>query len=167
MSHAVTQLAPIVVHEVSEADLARLRPLELLPGRKISDVRFAHASEGKSLYVMAERDGEPAGSAVLDLSDEDLLPELRHMYVYPTARRTGVGQALAAFIESEAVSRGFDEIFLGVDPENFEAIPLYLHLGYSPTGNHRIIQGEDIVDGVAVPATYHDAIYRKSLRVWT
>ena len=100
---------------------------------------------------------------MLDLRDPDMLPELRDMYVYPHARRQGVGKALTQYIEKQAQGLGYEEIFLGVDPDNFEAIPLYISLGYEPTGNHRLLESTDD-EGDSPTATHHDAIYRKSLR---
>lgn len=158
-----TNLPGIVVRPVSEADLPALIALEQHPSAHVSEGRFAEQSEGGNFYYIAVKDDEPLGTAVLDLRDEDMLPELRDMYVYPHARRQGVGHALTEFVEAQARQLGYEEIFLGVDPDNFEAIPLYISLGYEPTGNHRILESTDD-EGDNPTAVYHDAIYRKGLR---
>jgi len=64
-------------------------------------------------------------------------------------------------VETVARDLGYEEIFLGVDPDNYKAIPLYLSLGYEPTGNHRIVGG-DAPEGLP-GEVFHDAIYRKRL----
>lgn len=158
-----TNLPGIVVRPVSKADLPALVALERHPEAHISEGRFAEQTTGNNFYVVAVKDEQPLGTAVLDLRDPDMLPELRDMYVYPHARRQGVGKALTQYIEKQAQGLGYEEIFLGVDPDNFEAIPLYISLGYEPTGNHRLLESTDD-EGDSPTATHHDAIYRKSLR---
>ncbi len=158
-----TTLPGIVVRQVAEADLPALIALEQHPEAHISEGRFAEQSEGDNFYYIAISGDQPLGTAVLELRDPELCPELRDMYVYPAARRQGVGHALTQFIEERARSLGYDEIFLGVDPDNFEAIPLYISLGYEPTGNHRLLESTDD-EGDSPAAVHHDAIYRKGLR---
>ena len=153
----------IVVRPVRETDLPALVALEFHPEAHISEGRFAEQVQGDNFYVIAVAGDEPLGTAVLDLRDPEMLPELRDMYVYPHARRQGVGHALTQYIEKQAQDLGYEEIFLGVDPDNFEAIPLYISLGYEPTGNHRLIVSTDD-EGDSPTATHHDAIYRKGLR---
>ncbi len=64
------------------------------------------------------------------------------------------------------MERGFEEVFLGVDPDNYSAIPLYLDLGYSPTGHHRRAEYVWFDErGETHRREQVDAIYRKSLMV--
>lgn len=156
-------LPGIVVRQVTEADLPALTALEQHPEARVTERRLAEQAEGGNSYFIAVVGDRPLGTAVLDLRDPQMLPELRDMYVYPAARRQGVGQALTAHIEAQARGLGYEEIFLGVDPDNFEAIPLYISLGYEPTGNHRILESGDD-EGDNPTRIYHDAIYRKGLR---
>ena len=158
-----TILPGIVVRPVTEADLPALIALEQHPEAQVSRRRFSEQAEGGNVYFIAVVDDRPLGTAVLDLRDPDMVPELRDMYVYPAARRQGVGQALTQHIEAEARALGHEEIFLGVDPDNFEAIPLYISLGYEPTGNHRILETHGD-EGDNPTGLHHDAIYRKGLR---
>ncbi|HPZ48848.1 MAG TPA: GNAT family N-acetyltransferase [Propionibacteriaceae bacterium] len=158
-----TNLPGIVVRPVIKADLAALIALEQHPDAHISEGRFAEMAKGDNTYFIAVKDDVVLGTAVLDLRDPDMLPELRDMYVYPHARRQGVGHALTEHIEAEARELGYEEIFLGVDPDNFEAIPLYISLGYEPTGNHRLLESTDD-EGDSPTGVHHDAIYRKGLR---
>ncbi len=158
--------AGIVVRLVTEADLPALRALEDRTDAFVCDRRFDEARDGTSHYIIAIRGDDPQGTVVLDVAEGDLCPELRNMYVYQHARRQGVGRMLDEFVETFAKELGFDEVFLGVDPDNYRAIPLYISLGYEPTGNHRAsvtghVEGVPSSDDKPV---YHDAIYRKSLR---
>ncbi len=161
-----TTLPGIVVRQVTKADLPALIALEQHPEARISERRFAEQAEGGNFYYLAIVGDSVMGTAVLELRDEKMLPELRDMYVYPAARRQGVGHALTEFIEEQARELGYEEIFLGVDPDNIEAIPLYLSLGYEPTGNHRLLESVDD-EGDSPIAIHHDAIYRKGLRYRT
>ena len=36
------------------------------------------------------------------------------------------------------------QVKLGVDPENPAAIPMYIGLDYTPTGDHRVVTDEDL-----------------------
>jgi ribosomal protein S18 acetylase RimI-like enzyme len=84
--------------------------------------------------------------------------------VYPEARRRGAGRALTRFLEARAAELGFVEVFLRVDPDNVAAIPMYIGLDYSPTGDHVVTTYESMDDqGQEVSTEQTDAVYRKSL----
>lgn len=158
----MTDVTDIEVRLVASDDLPALRAMEDRTDGFVCDVRFADAVKGSSHYYVAVRGTDLLGTVVLDLKAGPLLPELRNMYVYQHARRQGVGRVLDEFVEQVARDLGYDELFLGVDPDNYKAIPLYLSLGYEPTGNHRIVGG-DSPEGLP-GEVFHDAIYRKRLR---
>jgi GNAT superfamily N-acetyltransferase len=154
----------IEIRLVRSDDLTALRALEDRTEGFVCDRRFADAiaAESSYYYYIAVRADDPLGTVVLDLKPGALMPELRNMYVYQHARRQGIGRLLDLHVETVARDLGYEEIFLGVDPDNYKAIPLYLSLGYEPTGNHRIVGGDA---PEALPGeVFHDAIYRKRLR---
>jgi GNAT superfamily N-acetyltransferase len=160
-----TNAPKIEVRQVVEADLEALRSLEDREDGFVCDRRFREAQGGANYYFIAVNGTEPQGTVVLDVAESDMQPELRNMYVYQHARRQGVGRLLDDFVEAFARNLGYEEIFLGVDPDNYRAIPLYISLGYEPTGNHRL-QETGIVEGIPSAddkPTYHDAIYRKRI----
>ncbi len=160
----MSQTPTVVVRLVTVEDLPALRAKERRnDSQYVSDSRFTEAGSGEVLYVVALRDDVPMGTVMLDLSDGPMQPELRNMYVYPDARRQGIGRALDQYCEDHARALGYEELFLGVDPDNYQAIPLYLSLGFEPTGNHRFVTIENSEEGVGT-VTFHDAIYRKQLR---
>lgn len=147
-----------------ESDLDTLRQHEPHPTAQFADRHFELQQEGYYLYAVAFIDSVTVGTGVLDLRQAPLVPELKNLWVYPEHRRQGAGRALTEYLETYALDRGFDEVFLGVDPDNYSAIPLYLDLGYSPTGHHR---EADYVwvdnQGEVHSRQQMDAIYRKSL----
>jgi GNAT superfamily N-acetyltransferase len=152
----------IEIRLVRSDDLPALRALEDRAEGFVCDRRFTDALDGDSFYYIAFRADNPLGTVVLDLRPGPLMPELRNMYVYQHARRQGIGRLLDLHVETTARDLGYEEIFLGVDPDNYKAIPLYLSLGYEPTGNHRSVGGDA---PAGLPGeVFHDAVYRKRLR---
>ena len=155
----------IVVRLVEEHDLPVLREHQARPDLNLVDVRFEASADGTMLFVAAFEDDQPLGTALLDVTEDyQWAPELRNMWVYPEARRRGAGRALSQWIEDEARNRGFEAVYLAVDPNNEKAIPLYISLGYSPTGEHLLVDDPEVpqVDASIQPAEYY-AIYKKSL----
>lgn len=145
----------IEVRPCTPADLELLSQRE--PGAGLAADYLERVAEGNFFFVAAIGD-EVAGYVGLDTAeDNELRPEMRTLYVYPEFRRQGLGKALSRAVEDIAAEQGFDEVNLGVDPENPAAIPMYISLDYTPTGDHRTVD----VDG----AEQHEAIYRKSLTI--
>jgi len=152
----------IEIRLVRSDDLPALRALEDREDGFVCDRRFADAIAGASSYYIAVRADDPLGTVVLDLKPGPMQPELRNMYVYQHARRQGIGRLLDLHVENVVRDLGYEELFLGVDPNNYKAIPLYLSLGYEPTGDHRKVEGD--APGAIPGEVFHDAIYRKRLR---
>ena len=154
----------IIVRIVEEADLPSLREVQARPELNLVDEHFKAQSAGELIFAVALEGDEPLGTALLDLDAGTWTPELRNMYVYPSARRRGVGRALSKWIEQQAAERGFKSVYLAVDPNNEKAIPLYVQLEYHPTGEHVFVDDPEVEqtdEGVA-PAK-HYAVYKKSL----
>lgn len=147
--------ATIDVRPVTKDDIAALSVHDPYPGAAAE--RFEATSED-SVFVAAWRANEPIAWGILDVSDEELVPLLTHLWVFPEARRQGVGKFLTNHLQEMARERGFTEIFMLVDPEReASAIPMYLDLEFSPTGDHRL--GQVVETGERT----HQAIYRHSL----
>ena len=158
---------PILVRLCTEADLEELARREPHPNARYAAGHFERQQQGGYFYAIALRDGVPLGTSVLDARPENLLkPELKSLWVYPESRRQGAARALTRFLEQEAIDLGFDEIFLRVDPQNAAAIPMYISLDYSPTGEHKFTTYHYIDEaGNTHSREEMDAIYRKSLRL--
>lgn len=153
----------IVVRRAEESDLPVLREIQARPDLSLVDVHFRAQSEGQLVYAVAFDGDEALGTALLDLASE-LAPELRNMYVTPNARRRGAGRALSRWIEDQARALGHTAVFLAVDPNNEQAVPLYVSLEYHPTGEHQFVEEPEVlqVDDES-KASQHYAIYKKSL----
>lgn len=155
---------PITVRLCTADDLAALHAREPHPSARIAGAHFERQRAGDYFYAVALREGEPLGTSVLDCGEESLRPELKNLWVYPENRRQGAARALTTFLERQAADLGFVEVFLKVNPENEAAIPMYISLDYTPTGDHAVTTYEWFdADGAVHTATQTDAVYRKSL----
>lgn len=156
---------PITIRLATAEDLAVLHSREAHRDAHLALRHFERQEAGDYFFALAEQSGNPLGFCVLDTDPEnDLCPEIKSLWVYPESRRLGAGRALTSYLEDLARERGFVEVFLRVDPENAAAIPMYIGLEYTPTGDHRLTTydaaGED-----GAPEAFErlDAVYRKSL----
>ena len=77
---------------------------------------------------IAFRDGEPVGLGNLGLRGEDAW--IGGVGVVPSARRSGVGEALMRALHEEGRERGVRRVWLEVIVENTGAFALYEKLGY-------------------------------------
>lgn len=155
----------VTVRLCEESDLPELRAHEAHPDVAFADQHYALQRQGDYFYAVAFKGEHSVGTIALDCRPNDLQPEMKNLWVYKDARRQGVGSTLVAFVEDLARDAGFEEIFLGVDPENPRAIPLYVGLEYSPTGDHRMAAYVFVDDdGKPAQREQRDAIYRKSLK---
>jgi ribosomal protein S18 acetylase RimI-like enzyme len=158
---------PILVRLCTEDDLQALGRREPHPNARYAEGHFERQQQGEYFFAIAVRGNEQLGTSVLDCRSDNLLqPELKSLWVYPESRRKGAARELTRFLERQAVDLGFDEIFLRVDPQNAAAIPMYISLDYTPTGDHRLTTYQ-YVDGLGNTHSREemDAIYRKSLRL--
>ncbi len=153
----------ILVRIATEDDLSIIRQHLGQTDPRLVDEHFRLQREGLMFFAVAFDDGELLGTALLDLNSE-MGPELRNMFVAPSARRRGAGRALSQWVEQKAREAGHTAVFLAVDPNNEKAVPLYVSLEYHPTGEHLFVPAPE-VEQVPDPsrASSHYAIYKKSL----
>lgn len=85
-----------------------------------------------SLFVLA-RDGEgrAVGCGALRHLGGDVA-EVKRMFVAPGHRGQGVARRVLAFLEEQALSRGWTMLRLETGPLQREAIGLYTSAGYAP-----------------------------------
>jgi GNAT superfamily N-acetyltransferase len=95
---------------------------DLEPGQKpsVDDVE---------VFVVARESGAALGCGALRSLGEPVV-EIKRMYVRPQARGRGLGAAILAELEREAVQRGFRVVRLETGPMQPEAIHLYARAGY-------------------------------------
>lgn len=156
-----------------EARLASREDLPVLEANETDATRGLSASyldlqdAGDYYVVVGLLDGEVAGRVILDTRPEsDYVPEMKLLWVFPKYRRQGLGAALTAKLEDLARNLGYDEIFLGVTPDNPAAIPMYISLDYTPTGEHRSAINLSVIDPEWFTADEPtEAIFRKSLHL--
>jgi DNA-binding MarR family transcriptional regulator/N-acetylglutamate synthase-like GNAT family acetyltransferase len=134
------RLAAITIHPVA-AGSASGRSCLLAYAEELSH-RFPEGYSAADLVDPAEL--EPPHGMFLVASDETgdvgcvgvrtLAPgvgEIRHMWVHPRARRTGLGRRILRDLETRAVEMGFTELRLGTHEALPEAIAMYQALGYA------------------------------------
>ena len=93
-------------------------------------------------YVIALVDGQPAGSATMDVEDPVHPGNMTRpipaaelgIAVLEGFRGQGVGRRLIAYLEAWAADRGIQRSVLRVTETNVGAIRLYHELGYADTG---------------------------------
>lgn len=154
----------IIVRRATADDLDALLAADPRSDLRLPAKRLAEQAEGTGILALAEVNGQVASSGFLDFIDEELVPELKNLWVIPSLRRHGVGTALWLWLEDQAREAGHNQVFLAVDPNNSRAIPFFLDLGYSPTGDHLFTENPDastVPDPTQV--SHHYSIYRKSL----
>lgn len=152
-------------------DLPALEANETEKTRGLSVTYLDEQDKGDFYLVVGTLGDEIAGRVILDCRDDEsvLTPEMKLLWVFPQARRKGLGAAMTQELERLARGLDYDEIFLGVSADNNPAaIPLYVSLGYTPTGDHRNAVNLSVIDGSqdeTHAADPTEAIFRKSLRV--
>ncbi len=155
----------ITVRLSAATDLDALHAREAHPDARLAQRHFDRQQAGDYFFAVAERGDELLGYCALDCDrSSNLCPELKSLWVYPEFRRQGAARELTTFLEDRARELGFVEVFLRVDPDNAAAIPMYIGLDYTPTGDHVLTTYETVNSaGERSTTEQRDAVYRKSL----
>jgi ribosomal protein S18 acetylase RimI-like enzyme len=109
---------------------------------KRSTTFFAYADPAASVGT----DGRPAGLAgvYVELEDADLVS----MWVRPSARGTGVGEALVAAAVGWARANNYPTLFLWVAETNQAARRLYQRCGFTATGEQQPLPSNPAVQEI-------------------
>lgn len=161
---APTSTGHVEVRRATASDLEALQANDPRPHLGLPARRLAEQEAGTGILAVAVVDGSVVGMGFLDFVDEELQPELKNLWINPDARRQRAGTRLWRWLEQQAADAGHRQVFLAVDPNNSRAIPMFLELGYLPTGDHHTVSDPDasqVLDPSQVSDYY--AIYRKSL----
>ncbi|WP_413354902.1 GNAT family N-acetyltransferase [Microbacterium sp. 1P06AB] len=99
-----------------------------LPERYAAEVRDPAASFAGADVIVAARDGETIGTAVLRRAGADL--ELKRLWVAPAGRRSGAGSALMADAAARGRAAGATGLRLSVWDWRADALALYARQGF-------------------------------------
>lgn len=148
-------------------DLPVLEANETDATRGLSKQYLEEQEKGDFYVVVGLLNDEVKGRVILDCRpDTVFIPEMKLLWVFPKARRQGLGAVMTTELERLAASLGYEEIFLGVTPDNPAAIPMYIGLEYTPTGDHRSAVNVSVIDpDMPLGDEPTEAIYRKSLKL--
>ena len=98
--------------------------------------------ENGGVFLIAFVKGVPAASGAL--RPEGDAAEVKRMYVRPAHRRLGLARAMLAFLEEEAVRRGFGRAILETGVRQPEAISLYTSAGWKRIPPYGIYMDEPL-----------------------
>jgi ribosomal protein S18 acetylase RimI-like enzyme len=142
------QISRLAIHEGSRLREIRLRALRDAPGAFCSTLAETESRPAESWTRQLE--GLPtfvAAVAGQDVGMVRVVPgvaagahaaaTLTSLWVAPTARGQGVGEALVEAVITWARATGFQTLELEVIDDNAPAIALYARKGFSPTGEGR------------------------------
>jgi putative acetyltransferase len=102
----------------------------LYPAESHHGVDIATLGSPGVLFAVARLpDGAAVGCGAVVLTPE--FAELKRMYTTPSVRGRGIGRALLAFLEREALARGASRFTLETGYLQVEALRLYERAGYS------------------------------------
>ena len=88
--------------------------------------------------LLASRDGAAAGCVALRPLEPPAVAELKRLYVRPSARRAGLGEALTEAALELARTAGYDRIRLDTLPTMAAAQSLYRRLGFREVAPYRL-----------------------------
>ena len=109
----------------------------------------AELSDSRSIFLIAEMDGQPVGYARLHAGDAsksvqgEVPIELVRLYVSAEWHGRGIGEALMTACISEAHQRGYRTLWLGVWEHNKRARAFYRKWQFREVGEHIFQLGED------------------------
>lgn len=89
-------------------------------------------SDSETMVLVASRDGELAGFAIMKFRDEEA--HLKLLAVVPEARRTGIGAMMLRWLEKSCDTAGMRQVRLEVRSGNAGARQFYSAMGYRYVG---------------------------------
>jgi GNAT superfamily N-acetyltransferase len=106
-------------------------------GRDEAVVRPGEFEPPAGVFLVAEVDGEPAGSGAWRLLPSGEV-EIKRVYVEPAHRRRGLARVIMAALEESAARAGHRAVVLNTGQEQPEALVLYDRLGYRPVPGYGV-----------------------------
>jgi putative acetyltransferase len=122
---------PEVIALIDELD-AYQKPL--YPAESHHGIDLDALSQPNVVFAVARTAGGEAVGCAAFVAQEDGWAELKRMFVRPSHRGSGMGRALIAFLEAEAMSRSIAVMRLETGPLQPEALRAYERAGYVRRG---------------------------------
>jgi GNAT superfamily N-acetyltransferase len=119
--------------QIAFAPYSRLDPPSGALRETVAVVRDDLAAGGGAI---AEWDGRAIACLRWHIEDRKVF-HVRRLAVAPPFQRQGIGRALIAWAESEAVHRGYTSISVGVRTALTSNVSLFRDLGYAVVAEHR------------------------------
>lgn len=117
--------------------LVPIRPFE--QSWPLERAEMLEALAGDAFILVASRGGEPVGYAWVNIEGPDPVwytgdtrAELVHLSVVDGERGAGIGTALMDAVDAELARLGVEDVEIGVDTANDEAVRFYERRGYRP-----------------------------------
>jgi GNAT superfamily N-acetyltransferase len=110
--------------------------------------RLARQQRGGGVLLVAWLEGQPVGEVFLECEPAEEpevrrqlpgVPRLDHLEVLGPFQGHGIGTALIRAGEATARQLGYEQLALGVSPDNPKARWLYERLGYADWGHGRVV----------------------------
>jgi ribosomal protein S18 acetylase RimI-like enzyme len=124
------------IHALTRAAFAAYDRLDPPSGALRETAQRVAADLAAGGGAIAERDGRAVGCLRWQ-ADEDCDLHVRRVAVLPELRRQGIGAALMAWAEQEAVRRGANGVTVGVRVALPRNLAFYRALGYEVLGERR------------------------------
>ncbi|CAH0540137.1 GNAT family N-acetyltransferase [Vibrio marisflavi] len=103
------------------------------PGdEEVLNMSHYYCDEKISLYLIAINNGEVVGGCgIAPFNSEQMVCELKKLFILPQARGLGIGKALTIKCLEYAKSKGFKKCYLDTLSNMQSAISLYENLGFT------------------------------------
>ncbi|HEY6492767.1 MAG TPA: GNAT family N-acetyltransferase [Trebonia sp.] len=102
-----------------------------------TEAQWRGRTSDRSVTFLAYGAADPTPAGLAGVYAADAAADLVSMWVRPSARGLGVGEALVSAAVSWAKTRSFDRLFLWVTEANAPARRLYERCGFTPTGERQ------------------------------
>jgi ribosomal protein S18 acetylase RimI-like enzyme len=134
---------PVTLREATRGDRARLRGLLAgylfeFDGRMEPYPYFdAYWSEPERLPFLIEADGEVVGLCLIRIRDGGW--DIAEFSITPDHRRSGMGRAAVEAVAERARAAGAAHLQAKVHPDNREALPFWLAVGFRVQGEPGVV----------------------------
>jgi GNAT superfamily N-acetyltransferase len=101
------------------------------PADNFFELSEEEVAPGRGAFLVARWSGRPVGCGAVRMLD-GMTAELKRMYVARDARGRGIGSAIVAGLEEQALRLGARRVVLETGDRQPEAVALYTRAGFTP-----------------------------------